>query len=143
MYLTTTQESYNDVRTSDNTFNFDIELDGFPMYEGSSIDDDRAFSFSSDISEITFGNLLSETSPTSLFENDNQRSFSNLSDCNKHTFENLISNKSVTIVTDDPKNHVIESSDVIPDHDTRSMVAFLELSRHKGSLVESSPSKVR
>ena len=137
MRCTTVQNLRNDFRKYDNNFDFESEITDF---QGSSIDDDRAFSNSSDISEITFGNLPSGISSTAAFGINDGRSFSNVSILNEKTLENFISDTSVTTATDKKE---VESSDAISEHYAKSMVACLELSRHNDSVAQSFPTKVR
>ena len=145
MCLTTIKQSYHEFRTYDNALDFDNEFADLDFLEGSSfaIDDGRTFSTSSDISEISYGNLLSDTLyTTGVFGSNDGRSFSNISNFSANTFEKLIFDTSVTTATDEPEDHMITSSDSISKDHVSSMIAFLASSRHTASIDCSFPKKV-
>jgi hypothetical protein len=88
MSLTTIQHLYHEFRSYHHASDFENDFMNLDMLEGSSLasDDERAFSNASDFSEITFGNLTSNTLLTTALANDDARSFSSISDFSENTF---------------------------------------------------------
>jgi hypothetical protein len=121
----------------DNDSNFESEFDDIHLLDGSSfaIDDGRSFSIASDFSEITDGNSPSDISPTTAFAIDNERSFSITPDLNEDTSVIFFSDTA----TDEQEDMMIESSEAIVEDHYSSMVAFLEMTRHKPSRDPSFP----
>ena len=102
MCLTTVKQPYHEFKTYNNALDFENEFADLDFLEGSSfaIDDGRTFSTSSDISEISYGNLLSDTLyTTGVFGSNDGRSFSNISNFSANTFEKLIFDTSIATAT--------------------------------------------
>ena len=140
MCLTTGQHLQHKFKNYD--WDFDNDFMNLDLLEGSLLtsDDERAFSNVSDFSEITYGNLPSDTSHTTTFEIDDGRSFSSISDFSENTFDNLLSDtSSVATLVDEPHDSTMESSDSISEDHVSSMIAFLEASRQKAPVLHSFP----
>jgi hypothetical protein len=142
MCLTTAQKVYNKFRNcDDNDSDFESEVDCIHPRDGSSfaIDDGRSYSITSDCSEITYGNSPSDTSPTTAFAIDNDRSFTNTPDLGEDTSVISFFDTSIITATDEQQDMMIESSEAIIEDHTSSMVAFIEMTRHKPSRDHSFP----
>lgn len=146
MCLTTEQQLNHEFRTHDNALEFEDEFDefdGFDFLDGLSLvmDDGRTFSTSSDISEIGYGNLQSDTLHTTAFGIDDRNYFSSRCNFRERTFDNLVCDTLFTTSTNETEDSMNESSEPISEDHEISMVAFLEASRHASSTFHSFPAK--
>jgi hypothetical protein len=135
MCLTTEQQLYQEFRNDDNALEFEDAFDDLDFLDGSSlaIDDGRTFSTSSDISEISYGNLQSDTLYTTALGIDDRKTVSSVSNFSERTFQNLVSDALFPAPPHEPEDSVNESSESISEGHVTSMVAFLEASRHTSS----------
>jgi hypothetical protein len=145
MHLTTVQHLYHEFRICDDSFDSEVDFANLDLGLGSSstMDDKRVFSNASNLSDITCGDLPSNTCYTKLLNINDERSFSSISNFSQGAFEDLdLSDTSVTALMDELHDSWLESSDSLSDDLMRSMAVSHAAFRHRASKLHSIPTEV-